>query len=260
MTGLDGVRARAAQWRAAWYSRKAGREIERHARRAARAVVTAPAALERALQLALGAMTMLTMAMSAGAFAESYRGLLLWAVKHDVPAPWGWAWPAFIDGFVIAGELALFIGMVLSRRGWWRVWPWLAIVGGLSSSVAGNVGHIGAAGGTAAAFIALTIALGTLKGVLLLRHASAVADVADVADVDEAALTPTTVARRAVSAGIHDTGTLVKLTGLGERQVQRARADVIGPSPGPATSPTPGRRAAHRASAPRLSSVGAGAE
>lgn len=256
MSGLAGWWERAAGWLAAV---RAGRRAH-----GLPDEVRAPVALERALQLALGAMTGLTMIMSAGAFAESYRGLLLWAVKHDVPAPWGWAWPAFIDGFVIAGELALFIGMVLSRRGWWRVWPWLAIVGGLLSSVAGNVGHIGAAGWAdrltaavppAAAFIALTIALGTLKGVLLLRHAGVVpADVADVLrDVADVPATMTDVVRRATSAGICDTGVLTAITGLSDRQVQRAKADVMGSATPP---PTSARRPAHRTSAPRLTSVG----
>jgi hypothetical protein len=251
---------RLAGWRITRWERREVRSTER-----ARRQVNAPPVLERALQLAFAAMTGLTVIMSAGAFAESYRGLLLWAVHHQVPAPWGWIWPAFIDGFVIAGELALFVGMVLERRGWWRVWPWLSIIGGLSASVAGNVGHIGAAGWAdrltaaappAAAFIALTIALGTLKGVLIVRHAGAVpADVAAVlADVADIPPTMTDVARRAVAAGIHDTGTLAAITGLSERQVQRARSEVTGPPTPPPTSP---RRPAHATSAPRLSSVGA---
>lgn len=128
--------------------------------------------MNAARRAALLAIAAITAASSLVAFAESYRGLYLWAVRHQVPAGWAAIWPLMVDTFVCTGELALFVSLacrwpVRSRRWWWTV-----TLGGLAISVAGNVGHIGtslwtdrvtAAVPPVAAMISLTIAFGVLK-------------------------------------------------------------------------------------------------
>jgi hypothetical protein len=124
---------------------------------------------------ALVAISVLVAAASLTSFAESYRGLWLWAQHHGLHGVWAVAWPLQIDTFIGVGELALFVALadgwtVRSRAGAWGV-----TVLGLAVSVAGNVGHIAghdlASRATAAvpplaAAAALAVGLGVLKRVV----------------------------------------------------------------------------------------------
>jgi hypothetical protein len=124
---------------------------------------------------ALAAISVLVAAASLTSFAESYRGLWLWATHHGLHGVWAVAWPLQIDTFIGVGELALFVALadgwtVRSRAGAWGV-----TVLGLAVSVAGNVGHIAghdlASRATAAvpplaAAAALAVGLGVLKRVV----------------------------------------------------------------------------------------------
>jgi hypothetical protein len=44
-------------------------------------------------------------------FAESYRGLYLWAHGHGLAGLWAVAWPLQVDTFIAVGELALFVAL-----------------------------------------------------------------------------------------------------------------------------------------------------
>lgn len=112
-------------------------------------------------------------------FAESYRGLYLWAHHHDLSGTWAALWPVQVDTFVAVGELALFVALV---DGWptrSRVAGWLVTLVGLAVSVAGNIGHVSGHSitvrGTAAippiaAASALAVGLGVLKRVVGKHH------------------------------------------------------------------------------------------
>ena len=45
-------------------------------------------------------------------FAESYRGLYLWAHRHGLAGLWAAIWPMQVDVFIAVGELALFVALV----------------------------------------------------------------------------------------------------------------------------------------------------
>jgi hypothetical protein len=76
------------------------------------------------------------------ALAHSYTGLYGWAVHHRLGGWQAISWPAEIDVFLVAGELALYVAYLDGWPGRRRVWPWVTAVTGLAVSVAGNVGHI----------------------------------------------------------------------------------------------------------------------
>jgi hypothetical protein len=129
-------------------------------------------------RIALVAIAVLVSAASAASFAESYRGLFLWAVRHGLRGVWAAGFPLQVDVFIAVGELALFV--VLADR--WaarsRVAAWAVTVAGLVVSVAGNVGHVAgsdlASRATAAvpplaAAAALVVGLGVLKRVVASR-------------------------------------------------------------------------------------------
>lgn len=122
--------------------------------------------------VALWAIAVLIAAASAASFAESYRGLWLWARHHGFSGFWAAAFPAQVDVFIAVGELALFVALVLAWRKRSRVGAWCVTLAGLSVSVAGNVGHVAgsdmASRVTAgvppvAATVALAVGLGVLK-------------------------------------------------------------------------------------------------
>jgi hypothetical protein len=46
---------------------------------------------------------------SLDALAHSYAGLYGWAVHHRLGGWQAWSWPAEIDVFLVAGELALYV-------------------------------------------------------------------------------------------------------------------------------------------------------
>ena len=124
---------------------------------------------------ALWGVTVLILTAAGAAFAESYRGLWLWAQHHGLAGFWAAAFPLQVDLFVAVGELVLFIA-VTDRWGWRdRAGAWAVALAGLAASVAGNVGHVAAhdlqSRGTAAvpplaAFAALWLGLGVLKRVV----------------------------------------------------------------------------------------------
>ncbi len=120
------------------------------------------------------AIAVLVAAASLTSFAESYRGLLLWAAHHGLPAPWDWIAPIMIDSFMAVGELALFVALVDRWPTTARFPAWGAVIAGLLFSVAGNIGHVvspafstraTAAVPPLAAAASLAIALGVLKRV-----------------------------------------------------------------------------------------------
>jgi hypothetical protein len=128
---------------------------------------------------ALVSVAVLVGAASAVSFAESYRGLYLWAAHHGLSGPWAVIWPAQVDVFIAVGELALFVGLVDSWPPKSRTAAWSVTLAGLAVSVAGNVGHVVghslATRGTAAvpplaAAAALAVGLGVLKRVVGGHH------------------------------------------------------------------------------------------
>jgi Protein of unknown function (DUF2637) len=124
---------------------------------------------------ALAAITVLVAAATSASFAESYRALYEWAARHGLHGVWAVAWPLQVDVFIGVGELALFVGLADQWRRRDRVAAWTVTLLGLAVSVAGNVGHVSAAGWTSrltaavpplAAAAALAVGLGVLKRVV----------------------------------------------------------------------------------------------
>ena len=92
---------------------------------------------------ALAAITALVAAASLTSFAESYRGLYLWAHGHGLAGVWAAAWPLQVDVFIAVGELALFVALADRWAARSRVAAWTVTLAGLAVSVAENVGHVG---------------------------------------------------------------------------------------------------------------------
>jgi hypothetical protein len=57
------------------------------------------------------AIAALVLAASGVSFAESYRGLFLWAHRHELSGPWAVIWPLQVDVFIAVGELSLFVAL-----------------------------------------------------------------------------------------------------------------------------------------------------
>jgi hypothetical protein len=120
----------------------------------------------------LAAITALVAASAVTSFAESYRGLFLWASGHGLTGPWSVIWPLQVDTFIAVGELALVVALA---DGWSfrsRIAAWAVTLTGLAASVAGNIGHAAghdwtvratAAVPPLAAAAALAVGLGVLK-------------------------------------------------------------------------------------------------
>lgn len=124
---------------------------------------------------ALSAIAAVIAMASAASFAESYRGLWLWARHHGLAGFWAGAFPLQVDAFIVVGELSLFIAMTDRWRLRDRAGAWAVALAGLAVSVAGNIGHVAGGDlqtrGTAAvpplaAFAALWVGLGVLKRTL----------------------------------------------------------------------------------------------
>ena len=98
--------------------------------------------ITRLRKAALIAIGVLVAAASLVSFAESYRGLYLWASHHGLHGVWAVAWPLQVDVFIAVGELALFVALADRWAVRSRLLAWAVTVGGLAASVAGNVGHI----------------------------------------------------------------------------------------------------------------------
>jgi len=127
---------------------------------------------------ALAVIAVLVAAASLVSFAESYRGLWLWAHEHGLAGLWAVAWPLQVDTFIAVGELALFVALVDAWAFRSRLAAWSVTGLGLAVSVAGNVGHITghdpasrvtAAVPPLAAAAALAVGLGVLKRVVAMR-------------------------------------------------------------------------------------------
>jgi hypothetical protein len=125
---------------------------------------------------------MLVGAASATSFAESYRGLWLWASHHGLAGLWADIWPLQVDVFIAVGEVALFVALLDRWSPRSRTAAWTVTLAGLAVSVAGNVGHVvsrsladrvTAAVPPLAAAAALAVGLGVLKRVVEAHHASA---------------------------------------------------------------------------------------
>lgn len=61
--------------------------------------------------VALWGIAVLILTAAGSAFAESYRGLWLWAGHHGLAGLWAILFPLQVDLFVAVGELVLFIAM-----------------------------------------------------------------------------------------------------------------------------------------------------
>lgn len=128
--------------------------------------------------VALSALALVITAASGASFAESYRGLFVWALNHGLSGFWAAAFPLQVDAFIVVGELSLFIAMTDRWRWRDRAGAWAVALLGLTASVAGNIGHVIGGDiqtrGTAAvpplaAFAALWVGLGVLKRTLARR-------------------------------------------------------------------------------------------
>ena len=129
----------------------------------------------RARRAALAVIAVLVGSASLVSFAESYRGLWLWAHGHGLSGPWAVAWPLQVDTFIAVGELALFVALADRWPPRSRAAAWAVTLAGLAVSVAGNVGHVAghdlasrvtAAVPPLAAAAALSVGLGVLKRVV----------------------------------------------------------------------------------------------
>jgi hypothetical protein len=132
---------------------------------------------------ALVAIAVLVASASTVSFAESYRGLFLWAAHHGLSGPWAAIWPLQVDVFIAVGELALFVALADRWAPRSRAAAWTVTLAGLAVSVAGNVGHVAghdlASRATAAvpplaAAAALAVGLGVLKRVVEHHHQAGV--------------------------------------------------------------------------------------
>ena len=142
----------------------------------------APGILQVPRGIALALVAGLVAVASLVSFAESYRGLYLWAHRHGLAGLWAAIWPLQVDVFIAVGELALFVALVDRWAPRSRTAAWLVTLTGLAVSVAGNVGHVtghsAAVRATAAvpplaAAAALAVGLGVLKRVVDKHHQAA---------------------------------------------------------------------------------------
>lgn len=91
--------------------------------------------------IALRLVALLVLAAAVASFAQSYRGLFLWAVHHRETGFWAGCWPLMVDTFIAVGEIALFVALVDNWDRRRRSVAWTVTAVGLVISVAGNVGH-----------------------------------------------------------------------------------------------------------------------
>ena len=106
----------------------------------------------RTRKAALYAIGVIAILASANALAHSYAGLYGWAIHHRLSGWQAKSWPAEIDVFLAAGELALYVAYLDAWPTRQRIWPWATALTGLAVSVAGNIGHIQAAPGAPVTF------------------------------------------------------------------------------------------------------------
>jgi hypothetical protein len=237
MTGILRAPRRAAL---AAYRRQKARRAESRPRR--RKTAPAPRAATSGIlrvprRAALCAIAALVAGASLVSFAESYRGLYLWAHQHALSGAWAAGWPLQVDTFIGVGELALFVALVDGWRRRSRTGAWLVTLTGLVVSVAGNIGHIAghalanratAAVPPLAAASALAVGLGVLKRVVEHHHQ---ADAqrpapdtvpADVIEAAKASLRATIAAGNPLSQN-----QLAERFGLSRAQATKVRQDVL---------------------------------
>jgi hypothetical protein len=162
-------------------------------------------------RIALATIAAVVAAASLTSFAESYRGLYLWAAHHGLTGAWSAIWPLQVDTFIAVGELALFVALVDHWAGRSRLAAWSVTLAGLGVSVAGNIGHVAghsltnratAAVPPLAAAAALAVGLGVLKRVAEQHHADQLA-----AAAASTADTPASRAAPELAAGTAPAGT-----------------------------------------------------
>lgn len=192
---------------------------------------------------ALLVIAVLVAAASLVSFAESYRGLYLWAAHHGLAGGWAALWPLQVDVFIAVGELALFVALVDRWAPRARAGAWAVTLAGLAVSVAGNVGHAPAHGLAArvtfaipplAAAFALAVGLGVLKRVVEAQPGSVPAAV------------PVAGVRRARLPGVRE---IRERQNCGQETAKKIRAELVafergqgGTSPAPAlAAPARGR-------------------
>lgn len=157
---------------------------------------------------ALTAISVIITAADSAAFAESYRGLWVWARHHGLSGFWAAAFPLQVDTFIVVGELALFVAMVDQWERRHKAGAWAVTLLGLVTSVAGNIGHVAAhdlqSRGTAAvppvaAFAAMWVGLSVLKRVIAGAASTAPED-DEIAHEESVARVPLTVVPDVVSS------------------------------------------------------------
>jgi len=160
---------------------------------------------------ALAVITVLVTAASLVSFAESYRGLYLWAGHHGLSGVWAAGFPLQCDVFIAVGEIALFVALADRWSPRSRMSAWMVTLAGLAVSVAGNVGHIAghtfadratAAVPPLAAASALAVGLGVLKRVVAARHQGTESPAASATPVPAVAADAESAARAALTASI----------------------------------------------------------
>jgi hypothetical protein len=196
---------------------------------------------------ALTAISFLVAAASLVSFAESYRGLFLWAAGHGLRGSWAVAWPLQVDVFIAVGELALFVALADRWPPRSRVAAWTVTVLGLAVSVAGNVGHVSghsltvratAAVPPLAAAAALAVGLGVLKRVVEAHHSAPTGPATIPASVP---LDAREAARAAYRASLGNgqpmsQRAVARQFGLSRQRVAQLTAEVAAESNGEATT------------------------
>ena len=118
-------------------------------------------------------------AASLVSFAESYRGLYLWAHHHGLAGIWAAIWPLQVDVFIAVGELALFyrpgrpVAYAAAVPGGYSCSPsWPCRSPGTSGTLPGHSLTVRATAAVPplAAASALAVGLGVLKRVVERRH------------------------------------------------------------------------------------------
>jgi len=183
---------------------------------------------------ALAAIAGLVAAASLVSFAESYRGLWLWAHGHGLSGAWAAAWPLQVDVFIAVGELALFVALADRWASRSRAAAWAVTLAGLAVSVGGNVGHVASSALSArvtaavpplAAAASLAVGLGVLKRVVEHHHrAAAIQPSAAVAADAESAARVALAASVAAGNPLSQRAVMTRfgLTRTAERKVRQA--------------------------------------
>jgi len=107
---------------------------------------TSDTLLSRTMTLMLRSLAGVIVAVTVLCFAQSYRQLLDWATRHQVPLWIAPAWPLGIDAFVIIAEIVLFVSIVRRWPMYTRWLAWGVAVAGLTASIVAQWLYIPGAG------------------------------------------------------------------------------------------------------------------